>query len=205
VASWVSVSVSGSGSGLMSSACDISLDDDSSAGVDSGGIECGILTVCMICRVVSVKLHPQSRWETRRTSVEGTRKLNWKGPTKGSLLCSATAANVASESVIIHPSPHAEPFQSHHTSITVRVAQSGTMPATEELVAGAGWVSDDSSFYGECNNTLQLITSFSVKLAAVTNLRCTRRMPDVTAISTLLPFVPACACSSQQLIILCDL
>jgi hypothetical protein len=43
------------------------------------------------------------------------------------------------------------------------------MPATEELVAGAGWVSDDSSFYGECNNTLalQLIMSFSVK----------RRMP----------------------------
>jgi hypothetical protein len=79
------------------------------------------------------------------------------------------------------------------------------MPATEELVAGAGWVSDDSSFYGECNNTLQLITSFSVKLVAVANLRCTRRMPDVIAIPTLLSFVPACACSSRQLILLCDL
>lgn len=62
----------------MSSTWDISLDDDSSAGVDSGGIECGMLTLCMICRVVSVNLHLQSRWETRRASVEGTRKLNWK-------------------------------------------------------------------------------------------------------------------------------
>lgn len=33
------------------------------------------------------------------------------------------------------------------------------MATTEETVAGTGWISDDSSFYGECSHLTLHITS----------------------------------------------
>lgn len=62
-----------SGSGLISSACDISV-EDASADVDSGDTECGMLTAYILC--VFNRCYAVNAGLTRRTS-SATFRVNW--------------------------------------------------------------------------------------------------------------------------------